>query len=89
MNATIICGKGRRGRRPLQSRNPNASITSSFLALYFLNHLAFFRKMCYNILKQKNKHGSLGYFYSIVERCTPLGDKEIAVKFRGNSHYRN
>jgi len=55
---------------------------------FFRLFIDFFEFMCYNILKQKNKHGSSRVFYSVVG-WLPFGDKEIAVQIRGNSHYRN
>ena len=41
----------------------------------------------YDIMKkQKNKHSSFSRTLCLTER---LGGEEIAVKIRGNSHYRN
>jgi hypothetical protein len=70
---------------------------SFFFNLFFIYcFIAFlldkFGLRWYNQATQKNKHGSSEYA-SI--RCRAhcmtvlLGDKEIAVKIRSNSHYRN
>jgi hypothetical protein len=48
--------------------------------------------MAYGIIgRQKNKRKASEYLLFVVGRaqCGMLGDKEIAVKIRGNGHYRN
>ena len=61
--------------------------TASFLCEKLLKK----RLICAIIIRQKNKRVASGYLFGI--RCRAhlfaLGDKEIAVKIRGNSHYRN
>ena len=47
------------------------------------------RFLCGIIHSQKNKTQLIGRYTLVVGRRMPFGDKETAVKIRGNSHYRN
>ncbi len=45
--------------------------------------------MCYNVTDKGINAGHLNRTLFVVGYDFILGDKEIAVKFRSNSHYRN